>query len=271
MQKIILESSASNAIQVVYTLEPALYGNLISQWRSGVGVYHLFDGLGSTTQLTNIGGTVTDSYVYDSWGNIVVASGATVNWFRYIGSQEYYYDHDTNNYILRFRRYDPSGGRFLSIDPIMFVSNDYNLYRYVHNNTINITDASGLIGGNLNPFTWEYGRYCGLYNTGQRRPTDPPDKKVKPWDSLDTACEAHDRCLSTLSACLNPFNILKCSSDLCNAALIAGFWGGCAKDYPRNPFKKEDCQAAAAKIASLFCVVVPPNPFSGFPGNYFTL
>ena len=34
-QNISLETNASNIIQVVYTLEPVLYGNLISQSRGG--------------------------------------------------------------------------------------------------------------------------------------------------------------------------------------------------------------------------------------------
>ena len=48
-----------------------LYGNLISQRRSGTTSFYLFDGLGSTTQLANSTGSVTDSYLYDSWGNIL--------------------------------------------------------------------------------------------------------------------------------------------------------------------------------------------------------
>ena len=47
-QNILLETNASNIIQVVYTLEPLLYGNLISQSRSGVDSFYLFDALGST-------------------------------------------------------------------------------------------------------------------------------------------------------------------------------------------------------------------------------
>ena len=35
-QNILLETDGSNIIQVVYTLQPQLYGNLISQWRSGM-------------------------------------------------------------------------------------------------------------------------------------------------------------------------------------------------------------------------------------------
>ena len=45
-QNILLETNASNIIQVVYTLEPLLYGNLISQMRSGTASFYLFDGLG---------------------------------------------------------------------------------------------------------------------------------------------------------------------------------------------------------------------------------
>ena len=45
-QNILLETDGSNIIQVVYTLEPALYGNLISQRRSGTTSFYLFDGLG---------------------------------------------------------------------------------------------------------------------------------------------------------------------------------------------------------------------------------
>jgi len=50
-KNILLETNASNIIQAVYTLEPALYGNLISQSRSGVDSFHLFDALGSARQL----------------------------------------------------------------------------------------------------------------------------------------------------------------------------------------------------------------------------
>ena len=84
-QNILLETDASNIIQVVYTLQPMLYGNLISQRRSGTTSFYLFDGLGSTTQLANSTGSVTDSYLYDSFGNILLTSGSTTNPLRYIG------------------------------------------------------------------------------------------------------------------------------------------------------------------------------------------
>ena len=116
-QNILLETNASNIIQVVYTLEPPIYGNLISQSRGGVDSFYLFDALGSTRQLTSITGTTTDTYVYDSFGRPLL-QGATTNPFRYVGRRGYYLDIDLSEYYVRARFYDPSSGRFLSRDPI---------------------------------------------------------------------------------------------------------------------------------------------------------
>ena len=171
-QNILLETNASNIIQVVYTLQPMLYGNLISQRRSGTTSFYLFDGLGSTTQLANSVGSVTVSYLYDSWGNILL-SGSTTNWFRYVGRQGYYFDLDTADCYLRARVYQPALGRFPSYDPlgapdhvaasagpwtpltfttandmspgpVLYVQGLYNLYRYCNNDPINMADPSGL-------------------------------------------------------------------------------------------------------------------------------
>jgi YD repeat-containing protein len=57
-QNILLETNASNIIQVVYALEPSIYGNLISQSRSGVDTFYVFDALGSTRQLASSTGSV---------------------------------------------------------------------------------------------------------------------------------------------------------------------------------------------------------------------
>ena len=46
--------------------------------------------------------------------------------------------------ISRARYYDPMEGRFVSRDPISFVGGDVNLYGYVQNNPINLTDPTGL-------------------------------------------------------------------------------------------------------------------------------
>jgi RHS repeat-associated protein len=142
-RNVLLETDGSNIIQVVYSLQPMLYGNLISQRRSGITSFYLFDGLGSTTQLVNSTGSVTDSYVYDSFGNAVLTTGTTTNPFRYVGQFGYYFDIDVARYWLRARYLSPSTGRFLSRDKLGFVVQEYNLYRYASNRATLLVDPSG--------------------------------------------------------------------------------------------------------------------------------
>jgi RHS repeat-associated protein len=142
-QNILLETNASNIIQVVYTLEPAFYGNLISQSRGGTDSFYLFDALGSTRQLSSSAGSVTDSYLYDSFGNILAASGSTTNWFRYVGKLGYCYDLDTSKFYLRARFYDPNGGRFLSRDPLG-TRGAANRYAYLRSTPTLDADPSGM-------------------------------------------------------------------------------------------------------------------------------
>ena len=127
---------------MVYTLEPMLYGNLISQRRSGTTSFYLFDGLDSTTQLTSSTGSVTDSYLYDSFGDILL-TGTTTNWFRYVGQLGYYYDTDLAGCFLRARYYSSTIGRLLSRDPVD-VPGTSNWYTYVENNPVRSNDPSGL-------------------------------------------------------------------------------------------------------------------------------
>src|SRR5439155_10686970 len=101
---------------------------------SGVTSYYEADGLGSITSLTDITGTVTDSYSYDSYGNaydqngfLVTSPGSGGNLFRFTGRE---YDLETGLYYYRARYYDPTVGRFISEDPIGF-SSGINFYGYV--------------------------------------------------------------------------------------------------------------------------------------------
>jgi RHS repeat-associated protein len=180
-QNILLETDGSNIIQVVYTLEPAVYGNLISQRRGGTTSFYLFDGLGSTIQLASSVGAVTDTYVYDSFGNIVLNSGTTTNWFRFVGRLAYYYDTDSSDYYLRARFYDPKFGRFVTRDPLFI--NWGNLYLYADNNPLRHVDPSGKLTvtplqNNLSPpcggdswITWDFilaqKKHCAGYMVQQ--------------------------------------------------------------------------------------------------------
>ncbi|HYM15229.1 MAG TPA: RHS repeat-associated core domain-containing protein [Dehalococcoidia bacterium] len=99
----------------------------------------LADRLGSTSQLTNSAGALTDRYAYDVYGAVRSQTGTTANDFRFTGQQ-----HDSNAqrrlYYLRARAYDPALGRFLQRDPLPLL----NEYAYVGNNPVNLTDPYGL-------------------------------------------------------------------------------------------------------------------------------
>ena len=115
--------------------------------------YYHRDRLGNVTEITNFLGDVVQRYVYDSFGGITIydsegdeittdSEGYLENPFTYTGRE---YDPETGLYYYRARYYNPETGRFLSEDPIEFSGGDTNLYRYIVNNPINLTDPYGLL------------------------------------------------------------------------------------------------------------------------------
>ena len=149
---LLAEADGSNVVQTVYTNEPDEYGNLVSSRISGATSYHHFDAIGSTRQLTNSAGTVTDTVIYDAWGNVTNRTGTTGVFLLWIALAEYYFDVETDKVYIRQRIYDPVTARWSTRDPGDF-RDDVNPYRYAHNRVIDRVDPSGLItitpGGSL--------------------------------------------------------------------------------------------------------------------------
>jgi RHS repeat-associated protein len=143
-ENIPLEMNA-NIVEAAYTLEPTMYGNLISQSTPSDDLYYIFDGLGSTAFLWTGSGQNAGQYYYDAFGNVLDDSRFyATNAFQYIGRFGYYTETpDLGTYFLRARMYDPTTGRFLSRDPVGLDGGDANLYRYVHNNPMRFIDPSG--------------------------------------------------------------------------------------------------------------------------------
>ena len=97
---------------------------------SGTSSYYLYDGLGSTRQLTDANGVVTDGYLYDAYGVGLARTGSTVNSFLFQGQQ---YDATSGTYYLRARYYDQNSGRFISQDPLEGNNDDpISLHRYLY-------------------------------------------------------------------------------------------------------------------------------------------
>jgi RHS repeat-associated protein len=77
--------------------------------------FYGYDGFGNVRQLTNVSGTVTDTYEYDAFGHTFTTSGSTPNNYLYRGEQ---YDSDLGLHYLRARYYNSATGTFVSRDPI---------------------------------------------------------------------------------------------------------------------------------------------------------
>jgi RHS repeat-associated protein len=144
LQNLLLETDQSDVTQVIYTQEPAFYGNLLSQFRGTATNYYHFQGLGSTDRLTDGTAAVTDSYLYEAYGAIRGSTGATVNPLRYVGRWGYYFDGDLSQYYVRARYYQPSFARFLTKDPAGVDIGAFTDYFYVKNMPANAIDPSGL-------------------------------------------------------------------------------------------------------------------------------
>lgn len=102
--------------------------------------YYHQDRLGSVVALTDAIGDVIQEYEYEAFGNIVGQGGGGANPIAFTGRDM---DSESGLYYYRARYYDSTVGRFMSEDPIG-IDGGINLYTYVENNPINVTDPSGL-------------------------------------------------------------------------------------------------------------------------------
>jgi RHS repeat-associated protein len=101
---------------------------------------------GSVRLLTDLTGTVTDTYDFDAFGNEVNTSGTTPNVYLYRGEQ---YDSDLSLYYLRARHFNPATGRFLETDPASGDAKDpatLHKYLYTGGDPVNHIDPTGWAG-----------------------------------------------------------------------------------------------------------------------------
>jgi RHS repeat-associated protein len=75
--------------------------------------YYVYDGNGSVRALTDPSGAVTDTYDYDTFGNLIHQTGTTPNNYLFAGEQ---YDADLNLYYNRARSLNATTGRFWTMD-----------------------------------------------------------------------------------------------------------------------------------------------------------
>ncbi len=162
------------------TIDYGYGAGLLESSSSAFDYFYNLDGLGSVSNLTDVKGTVEETYSYDAWGNALTATGSvgTKNKFRFTGQA---LDPASGLYFLRARYLDVSNARFTSKDQSAGLSRfpvTLNRYSYVSNNPLRFVDPSGLKNWNpnwspnwnpnppnqTNPYLWPvaFGILCGL-------------------------------------------------------------------------------------------------------------
>jgi RHS repeat-associated protein len=124
------------------------YGlELINETQSIAGAsttsFYGFDGHGSVRFLTDPTGTVTDTYDYDAFGNLIAQTGTTPNNYLFAGEQ---FDPALGIYYNRARYYDQRLGRFWTVDSAEGSQDEpatLHKYLYARDNPITFSDPSG--------------------------------------------------------------------------------------------------------------------------------
>ena len=104
---------------------------------------------GDVIGIFDVNGSEIVKYSYDSWGNFEITTGSLTNIAKDnpILYRGYYYDHDTELYLLDARFYNPKWRRFISPDDTAYLDpetpNGLNLYAYCNNDPVNYSDPSG--------------------------------------------------------------------------------------------------------------------------------
>jgi RHS repeat-associated protein len=93
------------------------FGSIVSETRSGVESTYVPDTLGSTVGLIDVAGTLTDSWKYWPYGEIVNHNGTSVTPFTYVGTLGYRQDIVGSLTYVRARHLDPSLAGWQTADP----------------------------------------------------------------------------------------------------------------------------------------------------------
>jgi RHS repeat-associated protein len=134
----------SNAVLVRYVyndgVDRPLTRTVASGANAGVAIY-LTDNLGSVRDLVDSNAAVKDHNDFTGFGSVTEASPGYGDRLKFTARE---YDADTGLQATRARWYEVSTGRWFSEDPILFRAGDPNLYRFVGNQPVRLTDPTGL-------------------------------------------------------------------------------------------------------------------------------
>ena len=115
---------------------------LISRREGTTASYYVYDGGLSVRALTNEASTVTDTIVFDAFGNETGRTGTTDNPYGFQGEEQ----DATGLYYLRARYMDPAAGTFTTMDTYGgSLSDPMSLHKYLfaNSNPVMYSDPSG--------------------------------------------------------------------------------------------------------------------------------
>jgi len=116
-------------------------GDVIAEIDSdGDAHFYLSNHRGDTVVVLNENASQETYLQYDAFGNVVTNMGTFEPKYTF-STKEYLAD--AQNYLYRYRIYDPIAGRWTQIDPIDY-QDSINLYQFCGNNPVNGIDVSGL-------------------------------------------------------------------------------------------------------------------------------
>lgn len=160
----ILIKTAATGVSTYY-----VYGiGLISEETANVPSYYHFDNRGSTIALTSSNETITDTFEYGPYGELISRTGTLDVLFRYNG--KFGVVTDENNLVFMMTRYyNTDIKRFVNQDSVVGTlsgSLSLNQYAFTQGNPVNLIDPKG----NIPIETWEMINGEGTYGIGENDP-----------------------------------------------------------------------------------------------------
>jgi RHS repeat-associated protein len=139
----VLEELVGGSVQTRYTYGAALISQTRNASSAPVISYYGHDAHGNITFMTDASGNPTDSYDYDAWGIRVAQNGSTPNRRLFAGEE---LDPDLGLIAMRARAYEPTRGRFTTLDPAPGTVGypiTFNRYLFANGDPVNQIDPRG--------------------------------------------------------------------------------------------------------------------------------
>ena len=141
--EVLAEYGADEKVRQAYTYGESGIGERISVDKFTESSYYLYDGRNSVTGILTETANLTNSYQYDSYGNLTSGTADGVNYYGYNGEST---NVKTGLQYLRARYYNAENGTFTTEDSDLGTTKNpltRNRYAYTSNNPVNYDDPTG--------------------------------------------------------------------------------------------------------------------------------